>query len=101
MGLSQSRANSAATNAAYHLRAAVTVREIAEQREKYDAYQRGEVVWAAAPNYEVIGTCGHRIDVIGHHDARRLVDEASKINDGKPRRRRCIYCPKSPEADAT
>lgn len=94
MGLvSSSRANSAATNAAYHLRAAVTVREIPEQREKYDAAE-AEGRYAPAPNFEVVGECGHRLDVIGHHDARSLIRETSKIAEGKPRRRRCIYCPK-------
>jgi hypothetical protein len=90
---SSSRVNSAATNAAYHLRAAEVVREIAEQVEAYEQAQ-AEGRYAAKPNHEVVGTCGHRLDVIGAWETRRLTTETAKIAEGKPRRRRCIYCPK-------
>ncbi len=95
MGLSQSRANSAATNQGFHLRKAVKVQEIPEQREVYDERQ-AQGLYASMPNYEVIGECGHRLHVIGAYDARSLVTESAKIHDGKPRRRRCENCPKEP-----
>lgn len=93
MGLSQSRANSAATNRAYHLRAAARVQEIPEQRATYDE-RTAQDLYAPLPNYEVIAECGHRVEVIHHSDARSLIRETQAIKDGKPRRRRCHYCPK-------
>lgn len=94
MSLSQSRANSAATNGAYHLRAAVEVREIAEQRSDYDR-RKAAGLYAAVPNWEVIGECGHRLTVVAERD----VDIWLRRIDTETRhRKRCDSCPREASA---
>lgn len=91
MGLvSSSRVNSAATNAAYHLRATEVIRPIASQVEAYEK-AKAEGRYASKPNHEVIATCGHRIEVLAEHQIGPWV---RALEAGKPKKRRCIYCPK-------
>lgn len=95
MGLASSaRYNSAVTNASYHLRAATKIRLIPEQVEAYEQAQ-AEGRYAVRPNYEVIGTCGHRIEVLSPS---RVTPWLAAQEAGKPKKRRCIYCPKGIEA---
>ena len=92
---STARFNSAVTNASFHLRAAASIRPIPEQEKAYQqAVLKGR--YAAMPNYEVIGVCGHRIMVIGYHDARTLVEWNQSIHDPSKRAKskRCDQCPK-------
>lgn len=93
MGMAQSRANSAHTNGSYHLRAAVKVQEIPEQRREHDE-RAAAGLWAAKPNFEVVGECGHRLTVISSGQPSIAERERSKIEAGKPKRRRCESCPK-------
>lgn len=93
MSLSQSRANSAATNQGYYLRTSVKVQEIPEQRQEHDE-RKAAGLYASKPNFEVLGDCGHRLGVISGGDLRGRDREVEKIDSGKPRRRRCYYCPK-------
>lgn len=76
MGLtSNARYNSAATNAAFMLRAAVEVRLIPD-----------------TGNYEVVGECGHRLTVV--RPGWEVGSWTERIEAGRRHRRRCWYCPK-------
>jgi hypothetical protein len=77
MGLtSSSRYNSAQTNGAYALRAAVDVRLIPE-----------------TGNYEVVGECGHRLTVVRPGPATQ--DWVERIIRGRRHRKRCENCPRA------
>jgi hypothetical protein len=91
MGLvSSSRYNSVATNGAYFLRAAVEIRAIPEQVSSFDAAQK-DGRYAPPPNWEVIGECGHRLEVVR---ADRVASWRERIEAKRRHRRRCEGCPR-------
>ena len=85
--------NATVTNASFFLRAAVEVRPIAEQVEAYDI-AKAEGRWAMKPNFEVLGSCGHRLEVIGGNATGLVKVWESRIAAGRKHRRRCESCPK-------
>lgn len=91
MGLaSSSRANSGATNAGYRLRAAVEVRVIAAQQVAWEQAE-SEGRYAARPNFEVVGECGHRLAVIPERDVETW---RGRIEQQQRHRKRCQDCPR-------
>ena len=86
--VSDAKANSKATNS-HPLVTCAQARpipaQVAEAKAKILAG-----LWAMKPNWEVLGTCGHRLAVYAAHDAFRA---EALVNNAK--RKRCTDCPKN------
>jgi hypothetical protein len=88
MGMASSaKYNSKSTNA-HPLVTCVEAREIPSQVAEH-AERKAMGLWAMTPNWEVLGSCGHRLVVFSPYDAKRA---QSLVAGGK--RKRCTDCPK-------
>lgn len=94
---STARYNASLTAKAFKLVAAVEVRQIPAQVEAYSqALAAG--TWAMKPNYEVLGECGHRLDVV--REGSQVDSWQGKIQAKRRHRRRCEHCVVDPIAAA-
>lgn len=86
---STARFNSLQTNGSFKLIPAVEVRVIASQAEAFAAAQ-AEGRYIGKPNWEVLGECGHRLEVVREHEAPAW---AARIEAKRRHRKRCDGCP--------
>lgn len=84
---STARFNSRITNS-YPLVAAVKAQAIPEQVKEFEE-RTAQGLYASKPNWEVIGTCGHRLEVVAAHQAPSW---EARIAAGKRHRKRCFDC---------
>lgn len=83
--MAEAHANSAATNR-LPLRKLVEAREIPSQVAEYEA-RKAAGLYAMVPNWEVLGECGHRLEVFSPHQKGLAL---AKVAKGK--RKRCSDC---------
>lgn len=86
--VSDAKANSKATNS-HPLVTCAQARPIPAQVVEHES-RTALGLWAMTPNWEVLGTCGHRLAVFGSYDATRA---QALVSAGK--RKRCTDCPKN------